>query len=308
VSKRFTRSRVWSAGKVEVLALSRLSLDVYRGEVLGIVGESGSGKTTLGRIAVGLIPSSSGRVIFDGRDLSSISKREKRGLRRRMGMVFQNPLTALNPRMRVGEAVAEPLRVQLKLSPDNLRLRLKELFKEVGLPFSFIRAYPFALSTGQRQRLGIARAIATTPELVVLDEPVSALDLTVQAQILTLLSRLSKKLGLTYLFISHDLRVVAGMSDRVAVIYQGKLVELGGAKEVMMEAKHPYTRLLLASIPGSKNREEEGIGFPANEGIVIASGCPFSPRCPRADDICIREEPLLRTVSSSHAVSCHLIE
>jgi len=305
VSKRFIRSGLFSSRSQEVLALSQVSFDIHRGEVLGLVGESGSGKTTLGKIAVGLIPPSSGQVLFEGKELSP-----KLELGRKMGMVFQNPLTSLNPRMRVGEIVEEPLKIQLKLSSSERRLRLKELFEKVGLPLSLANCYPDALSTGQRQRVGIARAIATSPRFVVLDEPVSALDLTVQAQILALLSQLCSEFGLTYLLISHDLRVVAGMSDRVVVMYRGRVVELGRRKEIMEEARHPYTRVLLNSIPTPKGRRRARFALAKEEAPPLTNGrgCPFAPRCPEVEERCGRETPSLRPVSSSHFVSCHLIE
>ncbi len=291
-------------------AVDDVTFMIYRGETLGLVGESGSGKTTLARLLVRLLEPTAGTVRFDGQDVFALQPTPLRALRRRMQIVFQDSSGALNPRMRVGAAVREPITVHRLRPEGKTDHRVAELFEEVGLDPSLVKSYPHELSGGQRQRVGIARALAVEPEFLVLDEPVSALDVSVQAQVLNLLASLRERHGLTYCFIAHDLSVVHHLSDRVIVMYAGKIMEAAPAVTLFRDAKHPYTRTLLSSIPSLSP-------VPSAEGPVAwgdtpsalnrPPGCAFHPRCPhlRKDARCRTEVPALRTVGADHTAACH---
>jgi len=302
--KGLLRTRGW------VRAVDDVTLMAPRGKTLGLVGESGSGKTTLGRLVLRLIEPTSGRIFFDGRDVTRLRGKELRRFRREAQMVFQDPYGSLNPRMTVYSLILEGLRVH-GIRVDDPKEYVTRLLEEVGLNESHLYRYPHEFSGGQRQRIAIARVLALRPRFIVLDEPTSALDVSVQAQILNMLKELQRKYGLTYLFISHDLGVVRYMSDYIAVMYLGKIVELGPAEEVFEKPLHPYTRMLLASIPipdpelAKRKPAIEVRGEPPSP-INPPSGCRFHPRCSQATDRCRREEPPLIEAEPGHYVACWL--
>jgi oligopeptide/dipeptide ABC transporter ATP-binding protein len=303
-------SGLFAGGRRKLHALIDVSLSLREGETLGVVGESGSGKSTLGRCILRLIEPSAGSVRFEGQELTGRSQRELRPVRKQLQIVFQDPYSSLNPRMTVRDTVGEPLRIhRLTRGAQEESARVAELLAQVGLRADFMRRYPHELSGGQRQRVGIARALAVRPKLIVCDEPVSALDVSVQAQIINLLKDLSEALGLSYLFIAHDLSVVELMSQRVAVMYLGRIVELADVKELYANPRHPYTRALLSAIPslaaGGVKRRLALAGDPPSP-LAPPSGCPFHPRCPDArPGKCDRELPLLRPLSEAHSAACH---
>ncbi len=296
----------------QIRAVDDVSFAVYPGEALGLVGESGSGKTTLGKTVLRLQEPTSGRILFQGEDLTGLPAGELQRRRAHMQMVFQNPYSSLNPRMKVKDIVAEPLVIHGRGKGRSLFERVRELIRRVGLDEAHLYRYPHEFSGGQRQRIGIARALALEPRLLVLDEPTSALDVSVQAQILNLLVDLQEELGLTYLFISHDLGVIRYICDRVALMYLGRIVELAPVETIFERPLHPYTRALRAAMPEpDPDAPEEEILL---EGEIDAvdpgfTGCRFAPRCPAAKiDRCRAEEPPLQEVAPGHWVACHLVE
>jgi len=294
-----------------VSAVAGVSFDIRRGETFGLVGESGCGKTTIGRLMVGLETATAGTISFGSVDLAGVSGREYRRLRRKIQYMFQDSYASLDPRMRAGSILREPLVVQHIGSRREQERSVAEMLGNVGLPGSSVERYPHEFSGGQRQRLGFARALMLRPELIVADEPVSALDVSIQAQVLNMMSGLQRDLGLTYLFISHDLAVVRYLSDHIGVMYLGKLVEVGPAEEVYLQPAHPYTRGLIDSAPTADPVAETakvraGVTGELPSAISPPSGCRFRTRCPRAQEICAEVEPPLRPFSAKlHMAACH---
>ncbi len=293
-----------------VSAVADVTFGVWRGETFGLVGESGCGKTTIGRVIVGLDKPTSGIINFEGRDLAKAKGREYRRQRRKIQFMFQDSYASLDPRMRAGTILREPLVVQGIGSREEQQRKVEEMLDHVGLPRLAAERYPHEFSGGQRQRLGFARALMLSPDLIVADEPVSALDVSIQAQMLNLMSELQRELGLTYLFISHDLAVVRYLSNQIGVMYLGKLVEIGPAEEVYRTPAHPYTKGLIDSAPvadplAEKAKVRAGVAGELPSAIMPPSGCRFRTRCPLAEDRCAEEEPVLRSFGSGHLAACH---
>ncbi|MCX6365547.1 MAG: ABC transporter ATP-binding protein [Armatimonadetes bacterium] len=289
-------------GKI-VRAVDGVSFSVERGETLGIVGESGCGKSTTGRALLQLLPKTGGSITFQGQEVHNLRGSELLAFRRKVQMVFQDPYASLSPRLTVGQLVSEPLEIH-KITGDR-KARVEELLKSVGLPEGIASRYPHAFSGGQRQRIGIARALALNPELIVLDEPVSALDISVRAQVVNLLMELQQERGISYVFIGHDLALIRHVAHRVAVMYLGRIVELGTAEALYTNPRHPYTRSLLASAPlpdPTKRRESAPLEGDPPSPLNIPSGCRFRTRCPFAQAICAEKEPMLE---SSSGAACH---
>jgi oligopeptide/dipeptide ABC transporter ATP-binding protein len=309
--------RLWRAVSrmpAMVQAVTEVDLEIRRGETLGLVGESGCGKSTLGRTILRLYEPSAGRIAFDGIDVTAMSARALRPLRRRMQMIFQDPYASLNPRMTVGAAIAEPLVIhRLVATPAQRADRVAELLARVGLRADAARRYPHEFSGGQRQRVGIARALACEPEFLVCDEPISALDVSIQAQIVNLLEDLQDAARLTYLFVSHDLKIVQHICDRVAVMYLGRIVELAEAKTLYRTPKHPYTQALLSAVPRidpKARRNRILLSGDVPSPIDPPAGCPFHPRCPvqAKPEACFRELPRLRVLQNGAQAACHVAE
>ena len=293
-----------------VHAVSTVSFTVAAGETFGLVGESGCGKTTIGRVVVALERPDSGSVLLNGQDISALSGGELRRQRRDLQLMFQDPYSSLDPRMRVGSIIREPLSIQHAGTRHEQQQRVFELLDEVGLPRNAVERYPHEFSGGQRQRIGLARALTLSPKVIVADEPVSALDVSIRAQVLNLMKRLQADHGLTYIVISHDLAVVKYMADRIGVMYLGKLVEMGAAEDIYQRAAHPYTAGLIATIPvpdpeEARARKDAGIKGELPSPVSPPSGCRFRTRCPFAQDLCAQEEPELRSFGPGHVAACH---
>jgi peptide/nickel transport system ATP-binding protein len=299
---------LFSRKKGNVKAVDGVNLTINEGETLGLVGESGCGKSTLGRTILRLIEPTSGEVVFQGKNLLALSARELRETRRQMQIIFQDPYASLNPRMRVGDIVGEGLEIHKLARGRAKRDRIMELLHQVGLREDHYPRYPHEFSGGQRQRIGIARALAVNPKFIVCDEPVSSLDVSIQAQIINLLQELQEKMHLTYLFISHDLRVVEHISHRVAIMYLGKVVEIAAGETIYRDAKHPYTRALLSAVPmpeTSRKKERIVLEGDVPSPVNPPSGCTFHPRCAYRQPLCSEMEPPL-DFANGHGVSCHV--
>jgi len=309
LKKHFPVTRGWREEKVLVRAVDGVDFSIRRGETLGLVGESGCGKTTVGRLILRLIDPTEGEVLFEGRNLASLEKKEIHPLRRFFQIIFQDPFASLNPRMTVSEIVGRPMEIHGLSERSRREEKVAGLLQSVGLMREHLGRYPHEFSGGQRQRIGIARALATQPSLIVADEPTSALDVSVQAQILNLLKKLQRDLGLTYLFISHNIGVVRHISDRVAVMYLGKIVEMGEKKILFRSPAHPYTKALLAAVPSLDPKRKRGeviLEGDVPSPIKPPPACRFHTRCSDALPKCREEEPLFHQIEDGRWISCHL--
>ncbi|MBE4908527.1 dipeptide ABC transporter ATP-binding protein [Bacillus luteolus] len=300
-----------SKGSNVVKAVDDISFYIEKGETLGLVGESGCGKSTAGRVILRLIEATEGRILIENEDLRALSANKLKKKRKDMQIVFQDPYASLNPRLKVGKILEEPMSIHLNISKKERKERVKQIMSDVGLNTAYIDRYPHEFSGGQRQRIGIARALAVNPKLIIMDEPVSALDVSVQAQVLNLIQDLQEKYSLTYLFITHNLSVVKHISNRIAVMYLGKIVEIADRDEFFENPKHPYSEALLSAIPKPNpklKRQRIILNGDIPSPVNPPSGCRFHTRCPYAMDICKSVSPELRNTGNQHFVACHLDE
>ena len=298
--------------KRSVKAVDRVTLNIYKGETLSLVGESGCGKTTLGRTILGVYPKTSGEILYQGQDREKASAQQKKQFQKDNQMIFQDPYSCLDPRMSIGSIIEEGMKVHFSMSSSQRQKRCQELLERVGLPREMVSRFPHELSGGQRQRIGIARALATEPEFIVCDEPIAALDSSIQAQVINLLMDLQKELGLTYLFISHDLSMVRHISDRICIMYLGSVVELADAQQLDENPIHPYTRALFSAVPqiddaGWSSRRIKLEGEIPNP-INAPKGCKFCTRCMWAKQICQEQPPQLEEIEPGHFVACHFCQ
>lgn len=300
---------MWSSEKAYVKAVDDVSFDIYKGETLGLVGESGCGKSTTGRMLVNLICPTSGSVSFEGKEIGEMARKNRKELSKNIQIIFQDPYASLNPRMTIGDIIAEPLKVNKVVEKEKIEKEVSKLLNYVGLASYHRHRFPHEFSGGQRQRVGIARALAVRPKLIVCDEPVSALDVSIQAQVLNLLEDLQEEFDLTYLFIAHGLNVIKHISDRVGVMYLGKLVEIASDEELYKNPLHPYTKALLSAIPTpdpEKKKERIILSGDVPSPINPPEGCRFNTRCSECKEICKVQEPKMKDVGNGHKVACHL--
>ncbi len=293
-----------------VKAVDGVSFSVFKDEIFGLIGESGCGKTTIARLILKLIEPTEGEILFKGRNIVSLSQKETKDLRPHMQIVFQDPFASLDPRMKIGDIIAEPLTIDRNLTTAEKKARIEQLLEAVNLDSFYMNRYPHELSGGQRQRVGIARSFSVHPEIIILDEPVSALDVSIQAQVINLLSNLQQDLKATYVFISHDLKLVKCLCDRLAVMYLGKIVEMTDTNTLYSNPLHPYTNALLSAIPipdRKKHRKKIILQGEVPDPIKLPTGCRFYTRCPKAMDICSKEEPILKDHGDEHFAACHLL-
>ncbi len=300
-------------GRKFLKAVDGVDITIYRGEILGLVGESGCGKSTLGRVIAGIYKPSNGTIEYDGASIGQLQGKARKEIAKKMQIIFQDPYASLDPRMTVGSIIAEGMEVHDMYTPEKRRERVYELLELVGLNTEHANRFPHEFSGGQRQRIGIARALAVEPEFIICDEPISALDVSIQSQIINLLKDLQEKLNLTYIFIAHDLNIVKYISDRIVVMYLGSIVEVAGSKEIYEHTIHPYSKALLASVPIADPKIEAKRKRAILEGDVpspinLPPGCPFASRCPKVSEICLKEKPSLREIRPDHQVACHLLE
>ena len=305
--KSFRTSNALGSAVARLVAVNNVSFTLEKGETLGLVGESGCGKSTTGKLIMQLQKADQGRVLFDGNDLTKLAPRQMRPFRRQLQMIFQDPFASLNPRMTVGGILSEPLLIHKLAAGRQVRDRVIELLEKVGLSAEHEQRYPHEFSGGQRQRVGIARALAVEPQLIIADEPVSALDLSVQAQILNLLQELQREHNLSYLFIAHDLAVIEHVSDRIAVMYLGNIVELTSAEQLYQQPRHPYTEALLNAVPVAdpSHPRPAPLSGEIPSPVNPPSGCYFHPRCPYADQLCSQQAPPLIDFGTHNLVACH---
>jgi oligopeptide/dipeptide ABC transporter ATP-binding protein len=312
LTKDFPHRRgLFGAQQAPIRAVDDVSFDIAPGETLGLVGESGCGKSTLARLVMRMTKPSAGSVLVDGKALDQLSSSEAQAYRRRVQMIFQDPYSSLNPRMRAADLIAEPLHIHRLAKGAAARARVAQLADQVGLAMSSMNRFPHEFSGGQRQRIAIARALAVSPQMVVADEPVSALDVSVRAQVLNLMADLQAQHGLSYLFISHDIGTVAYLSHRVAVMYLGAIVEIGSTREVLRRPRHPYTRLLLEAVPVAHPRRRivrDVLRGEVPSASTVVKGCRFAGRCPMAVEDCSRNAPALRPFGVNRSVACHFAE
>lgn len=297
--------------KKVIKAVDDISLEIFRGETLGVVGESGSGKSTFGRTILKLVEPTEGEILYKGQPIQQLKGSKLQTYRNQMQMIFQDPFASLNPRMRIGAIIEEPMKLQLTLTKEQRKVRVKELLQKVGLPEEAMQKFPHEFSGGQRQRIGIARALAIHPELIIADEPVSALDVSVQSQVLNLMMDVQEEFHLTYLFISHDLSVVKHISDRVAVLYLGRVVEIGAKNDLYANPLHPYTKALLSAIPEinfDKPKQEIALQGELPSPMNPPVGCVFHTRCPYVMERCRQERPVLQEENIQQRVACFLYD
>ncbi|GAA0371652.1 ABC transporter ATP-binding protein [Bacillus horti] len=309
LKKYYSIDQGWFKKNLEVKAVDGISFSVYKGETFGLVGESGCGKSTAGRTILKLNDPTAGGILFEGEDISKLGYGDMRKLRRKLQMVFQDPYASLNPKKTIRQILTEPLRVHNLFTPKERIQKAIEILEIVGLSEYHLNRYPHEFSGGQRQRIGIARAVILQPELIIADEPVSALDVSIQSQVINLLLKLQKEFQLTYIFISHDLGVIEHITDRVAVMYLGKVVELATTEEIFSDPKHPYTKALLSSVPISHPDEQKEriiLSGDVPSAVKPPQGCSFHPRCPDCMEICKTKEPVTVQLSPTQSVSCHL--
>jgi oligopeptide/dipeptide ABC transporter ATP-binding protein len=305
------KSSIFQKGKQEVKAVDDVSFHIYKGETFGLVGESGCGKSTLGRTLNRLYDPTSGEILFDGKDIANLNNKDLQPYRKRMQMIFQDPYSSLNPYMNVEEIIDEPLEIHTHLSKNDRKEIIIDILEKVGLKKTDLEKFPHEFSGGQRQRIGIARALSINPDFILCDEAISALDVSIQAQVINMLEDLQSEMNLTYLFVAHDLSMVRHISDRIGVMYLGKMVEISKSDELYVKPLHPYTQALLSAIPipdpiKAQNNKREIITGELPSPIKMETGCRFRSRCPFAKAICAEVDPQLKQVDNDHLVACHL--